>query len=85
MKKLLIIASLFLLSFKTNPTEKQYNFELTDGQVAMLWNTLEFCKQSMQTSQSPAVDVKNATKMIDSLQQVIKVQYIKQIDTTKHK
>jgi hypothetical protein len=83
MKKLLIITSLFLLSFTTNPKEKKYNFELTDGQVAMLWNVLEFSKTSIQTSQSPAVDVKNAIKMIDSLQQVIKVQYVKQVDTTK--
>lgn len=84
MKKVLIIASLFLLSFTTSTTEKKYNFELTDGQVGMLWSTLEFCKQSIQTSQSPANDVKNATKMIDSLQQVIKAQYVKQADTTKH-
>lgn len=82
MKKLLIITSLFLLSFTTQ-TEKKYNFEFTDGQVGMLWNTLEFCKQSIQTSQSPAVDVKNATKMIDSLQQVIRAQFIQQSDTTK--
>jgi hypothetical protein len=82
MKKLLIITSLFLLSFTTQ-TEKNYNFEFTDGQVAMLWNVLEFSKTSIQTSQSPAVDVKNAIKMIDSLQQVIKVQYVKQVDTTK--
>jgi hypothetical protein len=83
MKKLLIITSLFLLSFTTNPKEKKYNFELTDGQVAMLWNTLEFAKQNLQTSQAPANDVKNAIKMIDSIQQVIKVQYIKQTDTNK--
>lgn len=83
MKKLLIIASLFLFSFTTNPKEKKYNFELTDGQVGMLWNTLEFAKQNLQTSQAPANDVKNVTKMIDSLQQVIRVQYIKQADTTK--
>lgn len=82
MKKLLIIISLFLLSFTTQ-TEKKYNFELTDGQVGMLWNTLEFAKQNLQTSQAPANDVKNVTKMIDSLQQVIRVQYIKQSDTTK--
>lgn len=49
----------------------------------MLWNTLEFAKQNLQTSQAPANDVKNVTKMIDSLQQVIRVQYIKQSDTTK--
>lgn len=84
MKKILAIAALFLLSFTTQ-TEKKYHFELTDGQVGMLWNTLEFAKQNLQTSQAPANDVKNVTKMIDSLQQVIKVQYIKQIDTTKHK
>lgn len=82
MKKLLIITSLFLLSFTTQ-TEKKYNFELTDSQVGMLWNTLEFAKQNLQTSQAPANDVKNVTKMIDSLQQVIRVQYIKQSDTTK--
>lgn len=82
MKKLLIITSLFLLSFTTQ-TEKKYNFEFTDGQVGMLWNTLEFAKQNLQTSQAPANDVKNVTKMIDSLQTVIKVQYIKQADTTK--
>lgn len=83
MKKLLIIASLFLLSFKTNPKEKKYNFEFTDGQVGMLWNTLEFAKQNLQTSQAPANDVKNVTKMIDSLQTVIRAQFIQQSDTTK--
>lgn len=83
MKRILIITSLlFLLSFTTQ-TEKKYHFELTDGQVGMLWNTLEFCKSSIQTSQSPAVDVKNVTKMIDSLQKVIQIQFIKQTDTTK--
>lgn len=82
MKRILIITSLFLLSFTTQ-TEKKYHFELTDGQVGMLWNTLEFCKSSIQTSQSPAVDVKNVTKMIDSLQSIIRVQFIKQTDTTK--
>lgn len=83
MKKILFILSLFLLSFTTNP-EKKYHFEFTNGQVDMLWNTLEFCKSSIQTSQSPANDVKNVTKMIDSLQQIIRVQYIAQLkDTTK--
>lgn len=82
MKKLLIITSLFLFSFTTG-IEKKYHFEFTDGQVSMLWNTLEFAKQNLQTSQAPANDVKNVTKMIDSLQTVIRVQYIKQADTTK--
>lgn len=57
-------------------------FEFTEGQVNMLWNTLEFCKGSIQTSQSPANDVKNVTKMIDSLQQIIRVQYIAQLKDT---
>lgn len=84
MKRVLIISALFMLSFTTG-TEKKYHFEFTDGQVGMLWNTLQFCKNSIQTSQSPAVDVINVTKMIDSLQQVIKTQYIVQLDTTKKK
>lgn len=82
MRKLLIITSLFLLSFTTQ-TEKKYTIELNENQVQMLWSSLEFAKQNLQTSQAPANDVKNVTKMIDSLQTVIRVQYIKQSDTTK--
>lgn len=55
----------------------------------MLWNTLQFCKESIQTSQSTAIDVKNATKMIDSIQVVIANQYRGQLnavlDTVKPK
>lgn len=83
MKRILIVASLFLLSFTTQ-TEKKYTIELNDNQVQMLWTSLEFAKINLQTSQAPANDVKNVTKMIDSLQSLIKVQYIKQLkDTTK--
>lgn len=83
MKKLLIITSFSLLSFTTQ-TEKKYSIELNENQVQMLWSSLEFSKVNLQTSQAPANDVKNVTKMIDSLQSLIKVQYVKQIkDTTK--
>ena len=82
MKRILIITSLFLLSFTTG--EKSYNIKLNENQVQMLWTSLEFAKVNLQTSQAPANDVKNVTKMIDSLQSLIKVQYVKQIkDTTK--
>ena len=85
MKKLLIITSLlFLLSFTTQ-TEKKYKVELNENQIQMLWSVLEFSKANLQTSQASAVDVRNATKMIDSIQHVISVQYIKQADTTKSK
>lgn len=70
-----------MLGFTTNP-EKKYHFELTDRQAVMLWNTLGFCKGAIQTSQSPAIDVNNAIKVIDSLQQIIRIQLIQQ-DTTK--
>lgn len=83
MKKLLIITSLFLLSFTTQ-TEKKYSIELNENQVQMLWSSLEFAKVNLQTSQAPANDVKNVTKIIDSLQSLIRVQYVKQLkDTTK--
>lgn len=77
-KVILILSAIFLLSFKTG-TEKTLKFEFTESQVNMLWSTLEFCKGSIQTSQSPANDVKNITKIIDSLQNVIRVQYIAQL------
>ena len=71
-----------MLSFTTG--EKSYDIKLNENQVQMLWTSLEFAKINLQTSQAPANDVKNVTKMIDSLQSLIRVQYVKQIkDTTK--
>ena len=71
-----------MLSFTTG--EKSYDIKLNENQVQMLWTSLEFAKINLQTSQAPANDVKNVTKMIDSLQSLIRVQYVKQLkDTTK--
>lgn len=71
-----------LVSFLIKPPEKVYRFNLTENQLNNLWNTLEFCKGSIQSSQSPAIDVKRATINIDSLENTIGAQYIKQRDTT---
>ena len=82
MKRILIITSLFLLSFTTG--EKSYDIKLNENQVQMFWTSLECAKINLQTSQAPANDVKNVTKIIDSLQSLIRVQYVKQLkDTTK--
>ena len=71
-----------MLSFTTG--EKSYDIKLNENQVQMLWTSLEFAKINLQTSQAPANDVKNVTKIIDSLQSLIRVQYVKQLkDTTK--
>jgi hypothetical protein len=83
MKKIILIASIFLISAFTQ--EKKYKVELNENQIQMLWSVLEFSKTNLQTSQASAVDVRNATKMIDSIQHVISIQYIKQADTTKSK
>ena len=83
MKKIILIASIFLISAFTQ--EKKYKVELNENQIQMLWSVLEFSKANLQTSQASAVDVRNATKMIDSIQHVISIQYIKQADTTKSK
>ena len=83
MKKIILIAGIFLISAFTQ--EKKYKVELSENQIQMLWSVLEFSKTNLQTSQASAVDVRNATKMIDSIQHVISIQYIKQADTTKSK
>lgn len=70
------------LSFKTQ-NEKKLRFEFTESQITMFWNTLEFCKNSIQTSQSPAVEVNNVRVLIDSIQRMVKAQYLLQTDTTK--
>ena len=81
MKKIILIAGIFLITSFTQ--EKKYKIEFNENQVQMLWTALGFSKTNLQTSQAPANDVKNVTKMIDSLQSIIRVQYLKQIDTTK--
>lgn len=83
MKKLILITGIFLISAFAQ--EKKYKIELNENQVQMLWSSLEFAKVNLQTSQAPANDVKNVIKIIDSLQTIIRTEYINQVDTTKKK
>lgn len=92
MKQVLIITGFFLAALattaqtKTDTTkQKEYSIKLTEDQVQALWNSLEFSKQNLQTSEAPANKVNNVSAAIKALQEIVKEQYIKQADTTKSK
>lgn len=63
-----------------------YKLKFDENQIVMLWKALNFSKKAIQTSQEPAIDVRNATVTIDSLQTLISKQYMAQVqDSTKTK
>lgn len=92
MKKVLIITGFFLAALtttaqtKTDTTkQKEYSIKLTENQLQVLWSSLEFSKQNLQTSQAPANEVNSVNAAITALQGIIKEQYAAQSDTTKKK
>jgi TolB-like protein len=82
MKKLFIILSVIaILSFKNITQEKAYTITLTEGQINMLWNSLQFSRLAIQSSDVSAKEVNNATRGIDSISKVLAVQYQLQAGT----
>jgi hypothetical protein len=81
---MLLVAVICLLS-AANVKPKTYTIKLTETQIITLYNTLGFAKTAMITSRQPSVEVHDASVTIDSLQSVIKQQYLQQKDTTKTK
>lgn len=83
-KAIIILIAIGLFSFTG---EKEYSFKMHEGEVVMLYNTLQYSKQVLLKSTAPFSEVVQAVQNIDSLTKVIVTQYQLQLpkDTTKKK
>ena len=80
-----VLAALVVFILFSFTQEKEYKVKLTEGEIIMLYQTLEVSKAAIPTSTIPFNTGVQALKSIDSLQTILKREYQLQKDTAKVK